>query len=864
VGTTLDGRYVLSAHLATGGMGAVFRAHHVHLRKDVAVKVLRADLTGSPDIVERFRREAEIASALEHDNIVRVTDFGRSESGHLFIVMELLSGESLFERLRREGFLPPEEAVPILWQICAALEAAHALGVIHRDLKPENVFLARTGSGREVTKLLDFGIAKITDPAKESETQAGIVVGTPEYLSPEQAMGTPIDGRADLYAVGLIAWRALAGRHPFKADDARSLLMMQATRPVPRLTEARPDLADHPALVEVVARACAKEPGERHQTAAVLRDELAAALGPAFMMPPGATPAPSPPAAGGSTPPSARRKGAGASAPPGAPSVPAWPASDSPTAAVAPAVSAPRGRMGALARAAGARATAARLAASRLRSSAVARASGAARDVASRVRRNPLPWILAGAAIALLALLAALLVWREGRAAAHARELLERDRPAEARAVIDGAIARRPGDRDLLLLRGKALHRLPGRAGDGIEAYAAASAQGPLDAAAFEDLVQDLGRERSLADKASRLLRDDPERALPAILRAAAEAPGTHRLRALALARDLGAEERVDRVAAYGGLLSDGECEARRAAARRLGEIGDAAALPPLRKAARATVETKGFFGRTSTAPACGAAEAGAAVRRIEAARLPATRGASATASTPRTTTTFEERKRSAGRAKSPVPDEEGRWLARTASRSTPPARRRSPWPRTRSRSRSSRRTSAAAAGRSARSTRSSGAPSSPPRAPSGSRGSRARSCSSPPSDARRARGCSSSASARATARSPGCAGRGTRRCGWRRARPRGPRRRPARARSRSPSPRVPAATSPPPPGRRRRGRSSGPTRSAATRRTTRLPAPSRRCGSSSRPGGSGPGRSATRSRCRPRSPGRPPGRAIS
>ena len=116
---TLDGRYVLTAHLATGGMGAVFRAQHVHLRKDFAVKVLRPDLTGSPDLVERFRREAEIASALDHDNIVKVSDFGRSEDGHLFLVMELLTGESLFERLRREGFLSPEEAVPILWQICA-------------------------------------------------------------------------------------------------------------------------------------------------------------------------------------------------------------------------------------------------------------------------------------------------------------------------------------------------------------------------------------------------------------------------------------------------------------------------------------------------------------------------------------------------------------------------------------------------------------------------------------------------------------------------------------------------------------------------------------------------------------------------
>ena len=184
VGTTLDGRYVLTAHLATGGMGAVFRAQHVHLRKDFAVKVLRPDLTSSPDLVERFRREAEIASALDHDNIVKVSDFGRSAEGFLFLVMELLTGESLFERLRREGFLPPEEAVPILWQVCGGLEAAHELGVVHRDLKPENVFLARTGSGREVTKILDFGIAKIADPSSVSATQSGIVVGTPEYLSP--------------------------------------------------------------------------------------------------------------------------------------------------------------------------------------------------------------------------------------------------------------------------------------------------------------------------------------------------------------------------------------------------------------------------------------------------------------------------------------------------------------------------------------------------------------------------------------------------------------------------------------------------------------------------------------------------------
>jgi serine/threonine-protein kinase len=611
VGTTLDGRYVLTAHLATGGMGAVFRAQHVHLRKDLAVKVLRPDLTGSPDIVERFRREAEIASALDHDNIVKVTDFGRSEAGLLFLVMELLNGESLFERLRREGFLPPEEAVSVLWQICAALEAAHARGVIHRDLKPENVFLATTGSGREVTKILDFGIAKIADPTSESATQAGIVVGTPEYLSPEQAMGSPIDGRADVYAVGLIAWRTLAGRHPFKAEDPRALLMMQATRPVPPIVEPRPDLAAWPGLVAAVAKACAKEPSARHQTAGALKDDLAAALGPAFMIPPGATPAPALPAL--PAPPSAPDRGRSGSL--GGPAL-------APTAPVGAPILRGTG-LAAMARRASFEV---RVALARLRLALPglgARAADRLRGVGAKIRTRPLPWALGAAACAVALALGATSGWMRGLAAAEARELLSRDRAAEARAVVDAALARRPDDLELLLLRGRILHRLPGRAGDGIEAYAAARAQGPLDEVAYEDLVADLARERSLADKATKLLREDEERALPAVLRAAVGASGAHRLRALALARDLGAEERVDRVAAYAGLLADVDCEVRRAAARRLGELGDPAALPALRKAAQAKVETKGFFG-AKQAPACAATDADAAARRVEAARLPA------------------------------------------------------------------------------------------------------------------------------------------------------------------------------------------------------------------------------------------------
>jgi serine/threonine-protein kinase len=600
VGATLDGRYVLTAHLATGGMGAVFRAQHVHLRKELAVKVLRPDLTTSPDLVERFRREAEIASQLDHDNIVKVTDFGRSSEGYLFLVMELLHGESLYERLRREGFLLPQEAVPVLWQICAALEAAHARGVIHRDLKPENVFLARSASGREVTKILDFGIAKFADPAGGSATQAGIVVGTPEYLAPEQAMGTAIDARADVYAVGLIAWRTLVGHHPFKADDARGLLMMQATRPVPDLAEARPDLVEWPALVRAVMRACEKDPLARPQSAVQLRDELAASIGPAFLVPPGATPAPAP-SLDHLTPLQLREL-----------------------------LRTPRKEDGARTRAL-AFLTLGRDRLRRLALETVPRSARAALDEAlAAARARPIPWAAGAAGALALVALVGFGIWSHGRAASHARELLAGNRPNEARAVLDEALEHRTEDAELLLLKAHALQRA-GRYGDAIEAYAAARAHGPLDAAAYANLVTDLGHERSLADRATRVLRDEGPRAVPAVLHAATTAAGVQRLRALTLARDLGAEDQIDRVAAWTALLADPDCELRRAAARRLGELGDAAALPALRKAAaqvQLKSETKGLFGARApkNVPACGAPDADAAARRIEAARLPPAR----------------------------------------------------------------------------------------------------------------------------------------------------------------------------------------------------------------------------------------------
>ena len=423
------------------------------------------------------------------------------------------------------------------------------------------------------------------------------MVGTPEYLAPEQALGGEVDARADLYAVGLIAWRMLAGRHPFKADEPRALLMMQVTRPVPPLTDPRPDLGAYPGLVAAVARACAKEPGERHPSAGALRSDLAGALGPAFVLPPNATPSPSlslspaPPA----LPDAAGAADTRASLPP----VRA-------TSSAAPGAPGLRGAAAHLAELA-------RASAARTRPLTLSLSKGA-----GWLRARPLV-AAACALVAVTALAAALALGASrGKPAAEARALLDAGQPAAALALLERALADRPEDAGLLVLRARALHRTGAEAA-ALVAFSAARARGPLDDAARADLAETLAAERTLADRAHRLLLEEGDAAVPAVLRAAREGAPAQRLRALALARDLGVEEQLDRPAAYGALLDAPDCDVRRAAAERLGEIGDPAALPALRRAAGAKVETRGLFGLTRRQPACGAAEASAAVRRIEA-----------------------------------------------------------------------------------------------------------------------------------------------------------------------------------------------------------------------------------------------------
>jgi len=282
-GALLDGRYRILNLLGTGGMGSVYRAEHEAIGRVVAVKVLHPEHCASPAERERFRREARVAVRLRSPHVVETLDFGEDPEGRLFLVMELLEGEPVRSILAREGQLAPERVVRLLRQLLAGLEAAHAAGIIHRDLKPENLWLDGSGP-TERLRLLDFGIAKWTGTAPgTAQTQAGLVVGTPEYLAPEQAVGGDVDQRADLYSTGVLAFVLLTGRHPFDTRDVRALLAAHAYRAVPSPSTLVPELAAYPRLLEMVARATEKDRGRRPGSARELIQALEGAEFPVRM-----------------------------------------------------------------------------------------------------------------------------------------------------------------------------------------------------------------------------------------------------------------------------------------------------------------------------------------------------------------------------------------------------------------------------------------------------------------------------------------------------------------------------------------------------------------------------------------------------
>ncbi len=279
VGKLVGERYRLLHKVGVGGMGAVYRAEHTLMKKTVALKLLHGELGQVEDMVRRFEREAQSASRLSHPNIITVTDFGRAESGELYLVMEFVPGRSLDDAIEEARNLPLPRALGIARQMLAALAHAHAEGVVHRDLKPANVMLTRSpdGQSEDTVKILDFGVAKLTQelpPGDRPLTQASVVFGTPSYMSPEQATGQDTDHRADLYACGVMLYEMLTGRKPFMASDLVKVLAMQVTRAPPAFASVAPELHLPAALEAVVMRALEKDRTRRYQSAG----DFAAAL----------------------------------------------------------------------------------------------------------------------------------------------------------------------------------------------------------------------------------------------------------------------------------------------------------------------------------------------------------------------------------------------------------------------------------------------------------------------------------------------------------------------------------------------------------------------------------------------------------
>lgn len=263
-------RYRVVRLLGSGGMGSVYEVEHLELGKRFVLKTLLSDLSARADLVQRLRNEWRALGKLEHPNIVRVSDAGVAEGNLPYFVMERLKGETLSDRLATRGKLELEPALKVAIAVLDALSVAHSIGIVHRDVKPPNIFLTTQGN----PKLLDFGIAKLTDASTEGITARGVAVGTPRYMSPEQAAGEPVDLRADLYAVGLVLFEMVSGTGPYRASDANELFLAHLTQPAPLLSTLVPAVPAE--LDQLVAQMLAKSPDARPSSARQAGDGLRA------------------------------------------------------------------------------------------------------------------------------------------------------------------------------------------------------------------------------------------------------------------------------------------------------------------------------------------------------------------------------------------------------------------------------------------------------------------------------------------------------------------------------------------------------------------------------------------------------------
>src|SRR5262245_19011728 len=278
IGRAIAGQFHVAQRIGTGGMGSVYKAEQPEMRRFVAIKILHPRYLARQDLVTRFKREARAMSHLSHPNTARVFLYGQLDDGACYFVMEYLEGRNLAQTVRAEGPMDAMRAINIMIQTCGALEEAHRSGIVHRDLKPENIFLTSQGGIADFPKVLDFGLAKISErqmrPGSLILTQEGMVFGTPEFMSPEQARGEKLDGRSDIYSLGIILYELLTGKLPFEAGQPMEFIQKHIKeKPIP-LSERAPDRTFPPGLDETLMKALEKKPEDRYASAA----EFASAL----------------------------------------------------------------------------------------------------------------------------------------------------------------------------------------------------------------------------------------------------------------------------------------------------------------------------------------------------------------------------------------------------------------------------------------------------------------------------------------------------------------------------------------------------------------------------------------------------------
>ncbi len=279
IGTIIADRYHILSRVGEGGMGQVFLAEHVKMKRRCAIKVMRPALVDDAEALLRFTREAENASKLSHPNVASIFDFGETSDGVVYLAMEYIEGESLHALLERDSALHPQVAIDVIGQAADALQAAHDLSILHRDLKPDNLMLSTRADGTYLVKLVDFGIARAIDSTTTRVTRTGFAVGTPEFMSPEQLAGDVLDARSDQYALALVAFIALTGQEAFSDATGKDSLILRLTSRPRRLAEVRADIDWPVALQSVFDHALAPDAADRYASIADFADDLSNAIG---------------------------------------------------------------------------------------------------------------------------------------------------------------------------------------------------------------------------------------------------------------------------------------------------------------------------------------------------------------------------------------------------------------------------------------------------------------------------------------------------------------------------------------------------------------------------------------------------------